>query len=493
MWARGIGSALTLAILQIHGQGVIHIAPNPQPYYSVGYPGTLDENIDIVGDGTTDFVLESGASDVDYVALITQNSNQVVVQNGFVAAMNSGDIIGPSLGLTNQWYEGRLTITILADLIGQAPAGNGLESNFANRRSGYIGFDLIDNGTNYYGWMLASCPSSGGLAGAAGLFAYITDWAFETSPNTPIQAGQISEPASFTANLTGANEIPPNHSANSGIGAFTLERFVDGSILTYHVELDGSFSPTDAGIFGPPIRQGRSPVLIADLGMAQIVFPTPPSIGPVTFAPATANQYPSTIILPPPTHIVYDGQIALSSNEVTELKKGEFYVNLKSSEFRQGELRGEILSTAPIQFSATLSSHDEICRNHNTQQGTAAFTLSGANLTGNVALDTNVSWNSMGIYDASIALPQTLVAPLTNFFGVGIPPGSPPEQVLYPEQVTLTDRQISQLKSGQLFLQILTSHCRDELGGRITQGFLGSPGNQPNQPQRGCGQFRPFR
>jgi hypothetical protein len=75
-------------------------------------------------------------------------------------------------------------------------------------------------------------------------------------------------------------------------------------------------------------------------------------------------------------------------------------------------------------------------------RGWKTFTLSGATLAGNVALDTNIFWNSMGIYASPIVLPNTLVAALTNVFGVLIPaggfPGHPdwpglPGQVLYPE------------------------------------------------------------
>jgi hypothetical protein len=59
-WARSIGFALMLALAgKIHAQGIVYVAPNPQPYYSLGYPGTLDFYIDINGDGTNDFILRS--------------------------------------------------------------------------------------------------------------------------------------------------------------------------------------------------------------------------------------------------------------------------------------------------------------------------------------------------------------------------------------------------------------------------------------------------
>jgi hypothetical protein len=83
----------------------------------------------------------------------------------------------------------------------------------------------------------------------------------------------------------------------------------------------------------------------------------------------------------------------------------------------------------------------------------------------------------MGIYASPIVMPKTLVATLTNVFGVLIPdggfPGHPdwpglPGQVLYPEQVTLTDRQVSQIMHGDFYLNVLSSHFRnDGIGGRI--------------------------
>ena len=462
----------------VHAQGIIHIKPNPQPYYTTGSPETFDANIDVVGDATIDFILESGHSLVSYTTLTPQNDNQVVVQSGFVAAMNRGDTIGPSLSSTNEWANGRLTIGILAVLLGNIPGGNGEDGNFAHKPSGYIGFDLVDNGTNYYGWMLASCPSLGGLTGDAGIFAYITDWAFETSPNKPIKAGQISEPISFTANLIGANEVPPNRSGHSGTGTFTLESFLDGFVLDYHLELDGSFAPSSAGIFGPANPCLNSPRLIADLGNAQIVFQPPPiPIGPVPFAPATTELNRPKPILPPPSGLVYDGQLALSSNQVVQLLQGQFYVNLKSPRFPRGELRGEIFPTAPISFSATLNSRNEIPRSASTHRGEAAFTLSGNSLSYELALD-NFPFMSAGIYASPFVFPSplNLISKLDIRFGVVVPnggfPNAPgfPGQIFYDGQSTLnlTDEQVYRLERGEFYINVLTPRFRfGEIGGRI--------------------------
>jgi len=413
------------------------------------------------------------------MTLTPQHDNQVVVQNGFVADMNRGDTIGSLLGPTNQWANGRLTIGLLATLLGDIPGGNGEDGNFVHKPSGYIGFDLVDNGTNYYGWMYAVCPSLGGLTGDAGIFAYITDWAYETAPDTPIQAGQISEPVFFTANLTGPNEVPPNRSANSGTGTFTLESFVDGSILTFHLELGGSFRPTDASVCGPPMRAGRSPVLIADLGMAQIIFSSPPPPpGPVPFVSAKTNLNPPIIVLPPPSQIVYDGQITLSSNQIAELQRGQLYVNLESAKFRQGELRGQIWPSAPVQFSASLSSHTEFSRSQNVPRGEAQFTLSGTALSYEIAVDTTFTRIIAGIYGPGICQPEVgnRMIWLNTTYAVRIPPGGFPNapglpgQLLYSGQLTLPDTQISELHNGQSYLEVLAPHSRNGwIGGRITQ------------------------
>jgi hypothetical protein len=285
----------------------------------------------------------------------------------------------------------------------------------------------------------------------------------------------VPNPVYCEATFNGANEVPPNRSTHSGTGAFLLENFAAGDKLIYHLELVGAFMPTSAGIFGPANPCQNSPRLIADLGNAQIIFQPPnPPIGPVPFAPATTELNRPTPILPPPSSLVYDGQITLSSNQVVQLLQGQFYVNLKSPRFPRGELRGEILSTAPIQFSATWSGRNGIPHNANTHHGEAAFILNGSSLSYEVAMDVNFAWTGIGIYSSPFATPFNLVAKLNTTFGVMIPAGGLPNapglpgQVLYSGNLTLTDKQVSQIKRGELYINVLTSRFRNgEIGGRI--------------------------
>jgi hypothetical protein len=341
---------------------------------------------------------------------------------------------------------------------------------------GYTGVEFYIGNELHYGWIRVGVPFIGVNGG------YVRSYAYEVAPNTPIKAGQISEPVSFSANLTGANEIPPNRSGHSGTGTFTLESFDDGFVLDYHLELDGAFVPTSAGIFGPASRKERPPILIADLGNGTITNFLPPVYVPLV----TTFDFPSSTSLNPPGTIswipsllVYDGQITLSSNQAVQLSRGQLYINLKSARFRQGELRGEIWPDIPIQFTATLtgrgeSPHKPRAKHDETTYGEAVFTLTGANLDGNVALNTDFAWNAMGIYAPNNDVREMLAVPLTNVVGVIIPAGGflghpdwpgLPGQVLYPESAALTDRQVVALKNGQLFLQVRFRN--GSIGGQI--------------------------
>jgi hypothetical protein len=192
-WARSIGFALMLAASgSVFGQGIVNVTPNPQPFYNVFYPlGTFDYGIDINGNGTNDFILRSNdsGSSLNNAVLIPLGDNEIVEYSSYVADMNAGDSVGSSLNPVYQWTNTKTTISVLAILLDQQSAEDG---NFAQQASGYIGFDLVENGNNYYGWMYISSPVND-----AGIEGNVLEWAYESSPNTPITVGAVPEPSTW--------------------------------------------------------------------------------------------------------------------------------------------------------------------------------------------------------------------------------------------------------------------------------------------------------
>jgi hypothetical protein len=125
----------------------------------------------------------------------------------------------------------------------------------------------------------------------------------------------------FVVYLWGANEVPRNNSAFKGQGTFTL----DGSDLSYWVALPiPTFSPTDAGIYGPamPVANGD---LILDWPTYSISVPLGGGGGA----------------------LIYAGGFMVTPAQITQLQAGLWYVNIKSAAFPSGEIRGQICPLSP--------------------------------------------------------------------------------------------------------------------------------------------------
>ena len=114
----------------------------------------------------------------------------------------------------------------------------------------------------------------------------------------------------YVAYLSGANEVPANASPGTGLGCFTLQTT---SVLDYDVAFSGlQGTENNAHIHGPaPAGQNAGVVF----GFA----PGSPKVG--SFGPLTAQQ-------------------------VADLNAGLYYVNIHSTVFPGGELRGQIVSVA---------------------------------------------------------------------------------------------------------------------------------------------------
>src|ERR1051326_5209200 len=158
-------------------------------------------------------------------------------------------------------------------------------------------------------------------------FGITTD--IETAPNGDVFVvsntnGAVYEifgkaPALFTANLTGAQETPPNSSSATGTATVLLSP--DEKTARVSLNFSGLTSPeSDAHIHGPA---------------------APGVIGPILF--------------PLPNGNVSDFLISLTPTDVSNLKNGQLYVNVHTSNFPNGEIRGQFGSSAAagsLQFSA---------------------------------------------------------------------------------------------------------------------------------------------
>ena len=126
--------------------------------------------------------LSSGTASLQPVA-----ANQLLVVAGssfYLAALPQGYSIGSATDSQTMWAG-------IADGPGQAIIGYGNADgegiSYFLSQTAYAGFDLYYAGANHYGWMQIDNPTEL-------VFGQILDWAYETTPNTPILAGAVPEP-----------------------------------------------------------------------------------------------------------------------------------------------------------------------------------------------------------------------------------------------------------------------------------------------------------
>jgi hypothetical protein len=173
------------------------------PQQGLYYHTAVDVSYDVDVRGTTpDFTLISrsfpgtaGIAPVGDNKLLTTTGPSGLDQYSWIAALSEGSAIGSSLEPAFSWYD-RNTDQYGQGIIGLGPDGAG-ESYFLNQTppysgfTAYAGFDLVYDGANHYGWIRISDPYPPIFTAGE-----ILDWAYETSPNTPILAGAVPEPRS---------------------------------------------------------------------------------------------------------------------------------------------------------------------------------------------------------------------------------------------------------------------------------------------------------
>jgi len=153
--------------------------------------------IDLDRDGSPDFSFISGFAmctmDIPssmctwsfYVTAL--NTNALLIQTNYAAALLAGDWIGPDTATNDVWWGGG-QVTLLtwwwSERLGTSGAGGPL----ATLGEGYLGVRFSSAGGIHYGWVHVRDT-------------LVVDWAYETRPGVPIRAGARPVPAPLASPL----------------------------------------------------------------------------------------------------------------------------------------------------------------------------------------------------------------------------------------------------------------------------------------------------
>jgi hypothetical protein len=157
----------------------------------------------------------------------------------------------------------------------------------------------------------------------------------------------------FVAHLSGDQEVPPVATAASGEAAFFLSD--DGMTLHYHITLASLTGVTMAhihtggvGVNGPPLVW---------------LFPAD---GPPASAPVDLQTIEGTLTAAD----VPDGTSLFDL--IGRMASGQTYVNVHTSGFGAGEVRGQIMPAKQIDFGAVLDNEHEVVADPANQPATGA-------------------------------------------------------------------------------------------------------------------------
>jgi hypothetical protein len=168
----------------------------------------------------------------------------------------------------------------------------------------------------------------------------------------------------FQATLLGANEVPPNDDLTLGTtGTFWLT----GNSLSFFMNVPAIyFTPDSAYIQGPALPWSNAPVIF-DLG------------GSVFHGGSDFGVPPSYAFGSPFDGTFGAGPFTLTPQQISDLERGLWYVNVTSYELTNGQLRGQILfqTAGKFQFSTTLTGTNETEPNNSPYTGSGRFSLDG--------------------------------------------------------------------------------------------------------------------
>ena len=122
----------------------------------------------------------------------------------------------------------------------------------------------------------------------------------------------FAEVVKFTADLTAASEVPPTDSTATGKVEATLD--TDSKVFTWTVTYEGLSGDATGAHFHGPAAEG-------------------------------ANADP-VVPLADPLASPINGNATLTDGQITQLQGGQWYFNLHTAKFPDGEIRGQVKPAA---------------------------------------------------------------------------------------------------------------------------------------------------
>lgn len=163
--------------------------PDVTPVTGIPYPADLN------GDLTVDFfissqngplVVDEGQFDGEAVAVVPVSGNSVLIDQNSLFRFATTVPAGTLVGATNTDWSDELgvlaadgTITLTAFPISSPVQGG----NFADKTDQYVAVQFMAGGNVHFGWIRVDVTGYNSVT--------IKDWAYESTPNTPITVGQI--------------------------------------------------------------------------------------------------------------------------------------------------------------------------------------------------------------------------------------------------------------------------------------------------------------
>jgi hypothetical protein len=270
--------------------------------------------------------------------------------------------------------------------------------------------------------------------------------------------GQIiaAPPERYSARLNALQQVPAAATTATGAGIVLLN--ATETQITVDLSFTGlSSAAMAAHIHGPAAAGANAGVLFNFSGVPA----------------ATAGSMPTQAF-------------AITPGQVAQLKAGQFYFNIHTGSFPDGEIRGQIGLAPVVLFSATLNGNQQVPSVSSSGTGTGTVLLNRAETL--IYVDLNFSGLTSPVTAAHIHGAATVGANagvLFDFSGAasGATSGAIPTQTF-----TITPTQVDQLKAGLFYFNIHTSSFG---GGEIRGQLLLAPAKRYSGIMGGSGEVPP--